>query len=98
MRRIWHRLFAARPMAQPEDIAPEFHFGKRKMTAGMVPCPICQMPVDRQEYDDLMTLYQLARRKVLSQAEEIEELKVRSIGERNPGIDLAAVREARRRQ
>jgi hypothetical protein len=31
--------------------------------------------VDRQEYDDLMHLYQLARRKVLSQAEEIERLK-----------------------
>jgi hypothetical protein len=104
MRRIWHRLFAARPTAGPEeDIAPESNFGtivepsflgatsptggarlragnrrrtRRRSTLTVVvePAPLAPF-VDRQEYDDLMMLYQLARRKVLSQAEEIERLK-----------------------
>jgi hypothetical protein len=49
MRRIWRRLFAARPMAGP--------------------------PTDYSAHTELLTMYALTRRKVLSQAEEIERLK-----------------------
>jgi hypothetical protein len=95
MRRIWHRLFAARPMAEPThglytvpgipppepwSPGPPTDFDDMLTGPGALigtivePDPLAPF-VDRQEYDDLMTLYQLARRKVLSQAEEIERLK-----------------------
>ncbi len=68
MRRIWHRLFAARPMAGPPT------------DSGWIgPSPnSCHHPfscASRTEYTELLTMYALTRRKVLSQAEEIERLK-----------------------
>jgi hypothetical protein len=95
MMRIWHRLFAARPMAEPThgfytvpgipppepcSPGPPTDFDDMPTGSGWIgPSPnSCHHPfscASRAEYTELLTMYALARRKVLSQAEEIERLK-----------------------